>query len=144
MFYSLVDFLTVAAEKRPLHIAVEEVTGGAATYRGLDHLSNRVRDLLCALGVQKGDRVGVYMRKCIDAYAIMLGAMKAGAAYVPLDCAMPPIRAAFITHDCAMKVLIGETHLIRAWRTEAARIGPLPEALEVQRVGAGIGLKKLL
>lgn len=41
--------------------------------------------------------------------------MKAGAAYVPVDAAAPPWRAAFITHDCAVKVLVLEDVLDAFW-----------------------------
>ena len=141
---SLVDYLTAAASRRPSHIAVEEPPNGAISYEALDKLSDRVRDRLLLMGVTHGDRVGVYLRKSIDAYAAMLGAMKAGAAYVPVDSAAPAWRSAFITHDCAVKVLVIESGLLPAWRAEAALLGPLPEALEITGPGGGRGLAAAL
>jgi acyl-CoA synthetase (AMP-forming)/AMP-acid ligase II len=55
-----------AAERHAEHIAVVEPEHGSVTYRELAELSNRVRDRLCASGVQMGDRVGIYMRKSIE------------------------------------------------------------------------------
>lgn len=141
---SIVDFLKVSAARRPDHVAVEAPPDGTVTYGELDALSDRVRDRLRAMGVTKGDRVAVYMRKSIDAYAVMLGAMKAGAAYVPIDYAAPPWRSAFIASDCAVKVLAVESSLTQAWRAEAELLGPLPELFELSGVGPGAGLRTAL
>ncbi|MBL8984580.1 MAG: AMP-binding protein, partial [Gemmatimonadetes bacterium] len=102
MVSSLVEWLAAAAASRPDHIAVEAPPAGGLTYAELDQLSDRVRDRLVAMGVVRGDRVGIYARKSIDAYAGMLGAMKAGAAYVPVDYAAPAWRTAYILSDCAV------------------------------------------
>ncbi|MEO6223398.1 MAG: amino acid adenylation domain-containing protein [Vicinamibacterales bacterium] len=144
MTRSLVDFLTVSAPRRPSHVAVEEVPDGSITYAELDDLSDLVGDRLRAFGVQKGDRVGVYMRKSIDAYATMLGVMKAGAAYVPVDSAAPPWRSAFITSDCAVKVLVLEASLTPAWRAEADQLGNPPALFELTDIGGGLGLRAAL
>ncbi|MFP5355960.1 MAG: AMP-binding protein, partial [Gemmatimonadota bacterium] len=71
---TLVGYLLDAARRAPDHVAVEDLFGGALTYAQLDALSDRVRDYLRNAGVRRGDRVGVYARKSIDAYAAMLGA----------------------------------------------------------------------
>ena len=76
---------------------------GEITYRELDALSDRLRDRLRALGVRRGDRVGIYMRKSIDAVAAIFGILKAGAAYVPVDPGAPPARNAYIMHNCAVQ-----------------------------------------
>jgi len=141
---SIVDFLSASTARRPSHVAAEEPPDGSITYAELDELSDLVRDRLLALGVKKGDRVGVYMRKSIDAYAAMHGAMKAGAAYVPVDYAAPPWRSAFITSDCAVKVLVLEASLVSAWHAEAVKLGDPPALLEVTGIGGGRGLRAAL
>ena len=63
--------------------AVVEATGSEPlTYRALGELSDRLRDWLVAMGVERGDRVGIYLRKSADAVAAIFGALKAGAAYL--------------------------------------------------------------
>lgn len=144
MVSSLVEWLAAAAASRPDHIAVEAPPAGGLTYAELDQLSDRVRDRLVAMGVVRGDRVGIYARKSIDAYAGMLGAMKAGAAYVPVDYAAPAWRTAYILSDCAVRVAIIEASLAPAWRDEVARLGAVPATIELQRVGDGSGLAEAL
>jgi amino acid adenylation domain-containing protein len=144
MTLSIIDWLTASAARRPAHPAVEEASGASVSYAELDELSDRVRDRLQAQGVGKGDRVGIYLRKSVDAYAAMLGAMKAGAAYVPIDDATPPWRSAFITSDCRLKVLVVDCTLTPAWRVEAEPLRPVPVLLELHDPGGGRGLRAAL
>lgn len=141
---SIIDWLTASAARRPTHPAVEEASGSSVNYAELDHLSDRVRDRLRGQGVRRGDRIGIYLRKSVDAYATILGAMKAGAAYVPIDEAMPFWRSAFITNDCGVKVLVLDRSLTAAWRVEAQRLGPVPSLLELGGTGGGQGLRVAL
>ncbi len=82
--------------------AAREATGQAISYRDLDLLSDRVATMLRDRGVAPGDRVGVLLPKSIDALACLLGVMKAGAAYVPVDVDAPASRNAMILADCAV------------------------------------------
>ncbi|MGQ0647601.1 MAG: amino acid adenylation domain-containing protein [Gemmatimonadaceae bacterium] len=144
MALNLVELLAASADRRPDHVAVEAPPGGTLTYRELDRLSDRFRDRLRALGVQRGDRVGVYARKSIDAYAAMLGTMKAGAAYVPVDYAAPAWRSAFILSDCAVRVAVLESTLTAAWRDEMAKLGVVPAVIELGGAGDGSHLATAL
>src|ERR1700731_2736658 len=76
------------------------------TYAELEAQSNRVAHLLAELGVARSDRVGLYMEKSVDAVAGLYGALKAGAACVPLDPLAPADRIAQIARDCELRVLL--------------------------------------
>jgi hypothetical protein len=67
--------------------------------------------------VRPGDRVGIYLRKSIDAVAAIYGILKAGAAYVPVDPGAPPARNAYILHNCAVNARGGGAPV----RSDAAR-----------------------
>jgi len=101
----------VSARQRPQATAVVEPGRGTITYGALDHLSDRLRDRLSSLGVAPGDRVGFCVRKSIDSIATILGTLKAGAAYVPVDPQAPPARAAYILDNCEVKVIVVESGL---------------------------------
>src|SRR5437879_13670980 len=92
-----------AAQRYPDHTAVVEPGQGRVTYGELARLSDRVRDRLHARGVRAGDRVGIFMRKSIDAVATIYGVLKAGAAYVPVDPSAPVARNAYIMHNCGVR-----------------------------------------
>lgn len=141
---TLVDYLAASARARPDHVAVEDVPEGALTYAALDALSDRVRDHLYHAGVRPGDRIGVYARKSIDAYAAMLGAMKAGAAYVPVDATAPAWRGAYILADCGVRAIVLEQALVEGWRAESAQFGESPALIVLDDTGGGAGLARAL
>ena len=141
---SLIDYLTASARRRPSHVAVEDLSGGALSYADLDALSDRVRDYLHAVGVRAGDRVGVYCRKSIDAYAAMLGTMKLSAAYVPVDSSAPAWRSAYILADCGVRAVVMDSELLNAWRTETERLGSVPALLLIESDGGGGGIRRAL
>jgi amino acid adenylation domain-containing protein len=80
--------------------------GRELAYGALEEMSDRLAGVLQREGVQRGDRIGIYMDKSPEAVVVMLGILKTGAAYVPLDPRAPAGRAAFIIADCAMRALI--------------------------------------
>src|SRR5688500_1787549 len=144
MSLSLVEILAKSVSRRPDHVAVEAPPRGSMTYAELGRLSDRVRDRLRSFGVRRGDRVGVYASKSIDAYAALLGVMKAGAAYVPVAPAAPAWRSAFILADCAVKVVVLEARLTQAWLQESEKLGPVPSLIELQRADDGSHLASAL
>lgn len=69
------------------------------TYNDLQDLSNKISRFLLKSGIKKGDRVVVLMNKSIYLYAAMVGIMRDGGVYVPLDTRTPPERLARILED---------------------------------------------
>jgi amino acid adenylation domain-containing protein len=72
-------------------------------YGELDQLANRVAQGLVELGVRPGDRVASWAEKSTRAVALMQGALRAGAAYVPIDPLAPPLRARHVLDDCDVR-----------------------------------------
>ncbi len=101
----LTDWLEHWAEATPDATAVEDSAGNRATYAELDRLARRIASRLHALGVRRGDRVGVSMPKCVNSVASIYGALKAGAVYVPTDYSSPPDRNRYIYGACDAKVI---------------------------------------
>jgi amino acid adenylation domain-containing protein len=125
-------------------IAVEETDGSSITYSELAQLSDRLRDRLRQMGVKRGDRVGICLRKSADAVASLFGIMKTGAAYVPVDPTAPAARNAFIFHDCAVKALVVEQHFVTALEQELKHIGFSPNVIVLDTVGSGAPLTQAL
>jgi amino acid adenylation domain-containing protein len=144
MAAGLHSYFDRAAAQYPDHSAVEEPGIGSITYRGLNVLSDRVRDRLHTLGVRPGDRVGIYMRKSVDAVAAIYGILKAGAAYVPVDPGAPAERNAFIMHNCAVRAAIIEGRFAEKFGPEFGLLGPLPSLLVVDGAGGGVPLRAAL
>jgi amino acid adenylation domain-containing protein len=125
--------------------ALIEPGQGTLSYRELDALSDALRDRLAALGIVPGDRVGLALQKSANSVATVLGALKAGAAYVPVDASAPPPRSAYILHNCGVKAVLVDASLARVLGDELAALGSPPRLLIVPALaGAGEGLRALL
>lgn len=136
---SLQSSFTASAQRDPGKVAVVEPGEGEITYAALDALSDRMRDHLVALGVRPGDRVGLVLRKSIDAVAVLLGALKAGAAYVPVDCGAPAARGAYILHNCEVKAAIVDADAVDAVAAELVALGASAAMIRVARTGGAGG-----
>jgi acyl-CoA ligase (AMP-forming) (exosortase A-associated) len=64
---------------------------------------------LVEAGVEKGDRVGVYMEKSWEAIVAMLAASRVGAAYVNINPLFKPPQVAYVAQDCDVRVMIGDS-----------------------------------
>jgi amino acid adenylation domain-containing protein len=106
MISGLERWVTRWADKRPEAVAV--VLGRERmTYGELERASNRLAQLLAKEGCPAGDRVGLLLPKSPMAIAAILGVLKAGGIYVPLDPASPPARLAKIIDACEPRWLLG-------------------------------------
>ncbi|HET7234051.1 MAG TPA: amino acid adenylation domain-containing protein, partial [Longimicrobium sp.] len=81
------------------------------SYRELNQRANRIAHHLLRLGVTPESRVGICLRRGPEMIAAMLGVLKAGAAYAPLDPAYPVDRLRFILRDSGAAVLLTEDAL---------------------------------
>jgi acyl-CoA synthetase (AMP-forming)/AMP-acid ligase II len=129
---NLHEYLKATTQTWPARTAVREATDGATiNYAELDALSDRLRDRLSAVGVRRGDRVGFWIRKSVDSVATIFGALKAGAAYVPVDPTAPAARNGFILADCGVKAIVVEARFEEALRAELANQGATPTLIVI-------------
>ena len=80
--------------------------GGSLSYRTLDTWSCRIADELVGAGVGLGDLVPVVMERGPALIAAVLGVMRAGAAYVPLDIGQPDERLTMILEDTGATTVV--------------------------------------
>jgi amino acid adenylation domain-containing protein len=99
--------VTDTAKTRPDAVAVT-FEGQALRYAELDRRSNQVARCLADLGVAPGTLVGIALERSLDMVVGLLGILKAGAAYVPLDPAYPRDRLALMASDSGLSVLLTE------------------------------------
>lgn len=89
------------------------------SYGELARRSNQLANTLLELGVERHDRVGIYMDKSIHTPVALYGIMKAGAAYVPLDPSAPDSRILGVLQDCGIRHLVSSETKLRNLRTLA-------------------------
>ncbi len=78
------------------------------TYQELDESSDRIAAGLRAHGIGSGDRVGLRVERGWPVVAGILGILKAGACYVPLDPAYPDSRVRFMCADSGLVGVLGD------------------------------------
>ncbi len=81
------------------------------TYRELDRRSNQLARRLRTLGAGPGVRVGLCLDRSVEMVVGLLGILKAGAAYVPLDPTFPPERLRFMADDAHLSLLVSTAAL---------------------------------
>jgi amino acid adenylation domain-containing protein len=102
------DIFRSQAASTPDAVAVI-ADGGRLTYRELDARANRLAHYLRARGVGPETRVGICLDRSLDLVVGVLGIVKAGAAYVPLDPSYPPDRLRLLLADAHVAVLLTES-----------------------------------
>ena len=85
---------------------------GEISYAELDRRSNAVAHALVKRGVGSGSLVGLCLLREPDLYASVLGVLKAGAAFVPLDPAYPKDRLNFMVQDAGIRCVVSKTDLL--------------------------------
>ncbi|MBN3927684.1 amino acid adenylation domain-containing protein, partial [Nostoc sp. NMS4] len=82
------------------------------TYRELNSRANQLAHYLRSLGVQTNELVGICLDRSLEMVVGVLGILKAGAAYLPLDPKHPQARTAFMVEDSQVKVLLTQQRLV--------------------------------
>lgn len=94
------------------------------SYGELHRRSNEIANLLRESGIGRGSFVGLGLHRCLELPAALLGILKCGAAYVPLDPGYPPARiqqmieSAQLTHVITQQELAGQFPQVRLIYTD--------------------------
>jgi amino acid adenylation domain-containing protein len=102
------------AERTPDAVAVEHL-GLRTTYRELEERSNRLARHLQTLGVGPETVVGLAADRSLELMTGLLGVLKAGGAYLPLDPAYPPERLKWMLEDSGAVLLLTRRELAPRW-----------------------------
>lgn len=113
---SLPALFSQQAERTPEAIAVA-CDKNELTYQELHHRSNQVASYLIENGVIPGTLVGISLDRNVDLLVILLGVLKTGAGYVPLDPEYPVDRLNFMLEDAELTYLISQPNYIQRLST---------------------------
>lgn len=96
--------------RRPEAIAIS-TEHNRYTYQEIHQRSNQVANVLLQLGIQKQERVAIFLERSVESIIVMLGILKAGSTYVPIDVKYPSERIQYILQDSQARVLITKVEL---------------------------------
>ncbi|MDO5691098.1 MAG: acyl-CoA ligase (AMP-forming), exosortase A system-associated [Pseudomonadota bacterium] len=131
---SLLQHLTQAvARQTPDAIALRHA-GQDLGYAELVAMQSAFAQGLLAHGLQRGERVAIFLSKRFEAVAAMLGTAEAGGVFVPVNPLLKPDQVAHILSDGGVRVLVTSPD---RWRLLAAAAEQCPSLQHVVLVGAG-------
>jgi amino acid adenylation domain-containing protein len=100
------------------------------SYDELNRRANRLAHYLIARGAGPERLIGLCVERSVDLVVSVLGILKSGAAYVPLDPAYPPDRLSLIARDAALALVLTQKSLSEALKDSAAEIICIDEQAE--------------
>ncbi len=102
---SIIEILNQNIDKHMDDIAICDHTGNM-TYKELLFFSNKVANFLRENEVENGDKVAIIGSRCREMILSILGTLKLGAIYVPIDVELPLSRISYILNDAMPKKII--------------------------------------
>ncbi len=134
----LSQLLDQAAAARPGHPAVEDEHGRGLTYAELHFRATAVANQLARWEVGRGDRVGLWHAKSVEAVTAIHGILRTGASYVPVDPTGPAVRAAAILASSGVKAAVVSAVLAPSLRAAWPLSRPFPQLILIEDEGAGV------
>ena len=90
------------------------------TYAALAAHIERVASGFLGLGLQRGDRVGIYLPKQLEAVVAMFAAPRAGGVFVPINHVLRPAQVGHILRDCDVSILVTSRSRLATLKSELA------------------------
>lgn len=110
---------------------------GEYTYRELNERANQVARVLLSKGLAKGEFVTIFMERSLETVISLLGILKAGGVYVPVDPAHPADRSSYIVEDTRSPFVLTTSALIEQATELCVSIDTVKEILAINGPLAG-------
>lgn len=99
------EFLESSADRLPDKVALIG-DGQGLTYAEVETQANRLANALLAEGLQRGDRVVLFLPNCLELAIAIFAVLKAGGVFVPLNPSTKSDKCAYILNNCQARVLL--------------------------------------
>jgi amino acid adenylation domain-containing protein len=121
------EIISEQVERTPDAVAIE-VGDTTLTYRQLDDRAAAIASRLVQAGAGTGSVVAVLLDRTPDLVATLLGILKSGAAFLPLDPRQPAARNSFSVNDAGANMIVTDRPLPADWDAKSATVINLGEA----------------
>jgi amino acid adenylation domain-containing protein len=138
---SIPDRFELQVQQHPDRLAVQS-DEARLSYQELNRAVNRVSHAILAQDCNGDEPVALLFKQGISLIVASLGVLKAGKAYVPVDYAMPPVKASHILDDFAPRLILTDKHNLTLARELASGSTKVinTDALDAQLSEANPGL----
>jgi acyl-CoA ligase (AMP-forming) (exosortase A-associated) len=120
------DLIACSAARTPDALALTHGSS-SLTYGQLHSAVEGFANGLLSLGLQRGERVAIYLEKRFECVIASFGAPAAGAVFVPLNPLLKPEQVAFILQDCDVQVLVTSPERLAQLQSVLAVCGRLKQ-----------------
>ena len=107
------EFLEESARKYPNKVALVQKEE-RWTYRAIDEKANQVAHALRNQGIQRGDRVAIFLDNSVESVVSLFGILKADAVFLMLSSLLKPAKLGYILNNCRVKMMISEDRKLNA------------------------------
>ncbi|MCP4990318.1 MAG: amino acid adenylation domain-containing protein [Colwellia sp.] len=109
---TVIELFEEQVQKRPDSTAIVSISG-EITYKGLNIRANKIAHLLREKGVGQNQPIALIEERSIDMIVNIMGILKSGAAYVPVDIKNPPDRIVSILTDSKITIILTRQTIIK-------------------------------
>lgn len=102
------QFLESSANRRPEHLCLI-CDGQRLSYAEVDLAANRLANALVSLGIQRGDRVVLFLPNCVELVVSIFAVLKAGGVFVIVNQTTKAQKLSYILDNCQAFAIIGHT-----------------------------------
>ena len=99
------ELIEAQVKRSPEAIAIE-FEDQSVSYKELNKRADEVAKILVGQGVKPGTLVGLFLNRSVEMLVGLLGVLKAGGAYLPLDPSFPAERLAFMLEDSNASIVL--------------------------------------
>lgn len=123
------DQIRIHSSKTPASIALSD-PNTRYSYGELESISDHIADTLQTLGAKENVVIGLFMERSPEAILAILGILKSGAAYLPIDPSYPTNRCDYLIEDAGTQLIICSTDSVEKIKSAASRLLLLEDLLK--------------
>jgi long-chain acyl-CoA synthetase len=129
------EFLEESARKYPQKIALVQKEE-RWTYREIEEKANQVARLLRDQGVQRWDRVAIFLDNSVESVISLFGILKADAVFLMLSSLLKPAKLGYILNNCRVKAIISDARKLAAASEILPSVPSLQTVISVGKEGS--------
>ncbi|NLE02849.1 MAG: non-ribosomal peptide synthetase, partial [Fibrobacter sp.] len=136
---SLIDLFEKTVRKFPKNPAIR-IRGSEINYDEFNRRTDAIAIYLSSCGIKKGSHISILLPRCEEIFLAIIGILKSGAAYVPIDPRSPADRIKYILDDCKAEMIITDASLYNQnnLNTRCLLIENFPEIYKNQMVSTQV------